>query len=278
MGFGPNEPRPRDLARLRDIDEPWCPEMVVIPAGEFLMGSPDKTSEQDEALFLRHKGSEVEWENLHLGLADERPCHAVRIARRFAVGRFPVTFEEYDAYCDATGQPDPGDDGWGRGRRPVIHVSWEDAWAYADWLSAQTEKVVDDRYRLLAEAEWEYACRAGTRTSHSWGIRGPTKHDANFGLIFGKTTEVGSFPANGWGLYDMHGNVWEWTQDAWSESYEGAPADGSAWEKGPEKRARVFRGGSWSSKPGDLRSAIRSGYDSDLRHHFIGFRLARTLV
>jgi len=278
MDLGSNERRPKNLARFRDIDELWCPEMIAIPVGEFLMGSPDKSSERDKALFLRHGGTEIEWEGLRPGLHDERPCHEVQITRRFALGRYPVTFAEYDAYCNATEQPGPPDNGWPRGRRPVIHVSWEDARAYTDWLSARTGKLGDDRYRLITETEWEYACRAGTRTDRSWGLREPTRLDANFGLMVGETTDVGSFPANGWGLYDMHGNVWEWTEDVWRERYEDAPADGSAWERGPESKARAFRGGSWSTKPADLRSAIRTGYDPDLRHYFVGFRVARTLV
>jgi formylglycine-generating enzyme required for sulfatase activity len=211
------------------------------------------------------------------GFTDERPFHEVRIARRFAVGRYPVTFEDYDAYCDATGQPPPEDGGWGRGRRPVINVSWKDARDYANWLSAETGNVGDERYRLLTEAEWEYACRAGTRTSYSWGNREPTERDANFGRNVGRTMEVGSYPPNPWGLYDMHGNVWEWTRDVKAGRYKGAPVDGSAWGKRPELGNRVLRGCSWYFYQWHLRSPSRFGSDHDNRIVYIGFRLARTL-
>ena len=127
-----------------------------------------------------------------------------------------------------------------------------------------------------AEAEWEYACRAGTTTRYSWGDDPPTPKQANFGRNVGKTTEVGSYPANPWGLYDMHGNVWEWVEDCWNDSYEDAPTDGSAWTRGDSGR-RVLRGGSWDYLPGFLRSASRGRENSSVRNHLIGFRVARTL-
>lgn len=129
---------------FRDIDAPWCPEMVVVPAGRFMMGSAEGEARS---------------------YGDERPRHEVTIARPFALGRYPVTFAEYDRFCEATGRKRPGDEGWGRGRRPVINVSWEDATAYCAWLSQETGKT----YRLPSEAEWEYACRAGTSTAYWWG-------------------------------------------------------------------------------------------------------------
>ena len=138
---------------------------------------------------------------------------------------------------------------WGRGRRPVINVSWDDAQAYASWLSDRT----GENYRLPSEAEWEYACRAGTVTRYAFGDELTTSH-ANFRGE--RTSEVGEFPTNAWGFSDMHGNVWEWVEDSWHESYEGAPQDESPWVKG-NNSDRVIRGGSWINRPELLRSAIR---------------------
>ena len=185
---------------FRDIDEPWCPEMVVIPPGEFMMGSTEAEK--------------------------ERPQHQVRIVYRLAVGRYPVTFEEYDHFAPPWEEP-PSDEGWGRGRRPVINVSWDDAEAYVEWLGRETGQP----YRLLSEAEWEHACRAGTTTRYSWGYE-ITAENANYGKNVGETSEVGSYPANPFGLYDMQGNVWEWVEDRWHDNYVGAPHDGSAWTEG----------------------------------------------
>ena len=158
---------------------------------------------------------------------------------------------------------------WGRGLRPVINVSSESAKAYVAWLSKQTGKP----YRLLSEAEWEYACRAGTETRYSFGDE-ITKKDANFHER--KTSKVGSYRPNRWGLYDMHGNVWEWVEDCWNGSYKGAPKDGSAWTKGDCHR-RVLRGGSWYYLPGFLRSAVRYWLVTGNRDYDTGFRVARTL-
>jgi formylglycine-generating enzyme required for sulfatase activity len=153
----------------------------------------------------------------------------------------------------------------------VINVSWDDAKAYVGWLSAQT----GHPYRLLSEAEWEYACRAGTRTRFWWGDE-ITPENANYGINVGKTSEVGRYPANPFGLCDMHGNVWEWVEDGWHDSYDGAPNDGSAWIAGEDSR-RVLRGGSWIELSGSQRSACRLWYDSGDRNYFLGFRVARTL-
>ena len=236
------EPKPPTV--FRDInDEPWCPELVVIPSGTFMMGY------------------------------EEGPQHEVRIGHRFAVGRYPVTFEEYDRFARETGRGRSDDQNWGRGRRPVIDVSWDDTQAYVKWLSKETGQP----YRLLSEAEWEYACRAGTTTRYSWGNDLPTPKQANFGSNVNKTSEVGSYPPNPWGLYDMPGNVWEWVEDCWNESYEGVPKDGSPWTSGDCSR-RVLRGGSWFNGPGYLRSAYRLRYIiSGLRNLNVGFRVARTL-
>jgi formylglycine-generating enzyme required for sulfatase activity len=233
-------------ARHRAVPQPpekaGCPELVEIPPGKFMMGY------------------------------EERPQHEVRIGSRFAVGRYPVTFEEYDCFAAETGREQPNDRNWGRGRRPVINVSWNDAKAYVEWLS----QVTGQPYRLPSEAEWEYAARAGTTTRYSWGNDNITAENANYGRSVGKTTEVGTYPANPWGLHDMHGNVSEWVEDCWNDSYQGAPSDGSAWTSG-DCRLRVRRGGSWINTPEFLRSADRLWDNSDLRNNYVGFRVARTL-
>jgi formylglycine-generating enzyme required for sulfatase activity len=239
-----------DLTVFRDAS--FAPELVVVPAGGFLMGS----SEEE----------------------DERPQHHVTIARRFAIGRYPVTFDEYDRFCDKTQREKPGDGGWGRGRRPVISVSWGDAREYIAWLSQETGKA----YRLPSEAEWEYACRAGTTTRYSFGDI-ITPDNANYdddASDLGRTSEVGTYPANPWGLHDMHGNVWEWVDDDWHENYRGAPSDGSAWKEikgSADSRLCVLRGGSWNYISWNCRSARRSRIGTELRSSAVGFRVARTL-
>ena len=208
---------------FRDCGE--CPEMVVIPAGEFMMGSPDSEPGRD---------------------ADEGPLRRVRIGYPLAVGKFEVTFAEWDACVSAGGcNHRPNDKGWGRGSRPVVVVNWGDAQAYVKWLSRTTGQ----RYRLLSESEWEYAARAGTTTPLHTGSR-ITTAQANFSG--NQTVPVGRFGANLFGLHDMHGNVWEWVEDCWNRSYAGAPSDGSAWRSGECSR-RVLRGGSWVLGPTSLR-------------------------
>jgi formylglycine-generating enzyme required for sulfatase activity len=242
---------------------PECPEIVVVPAESFTMGSPP--DEKDRA-------------------SDEGPQHRVTIGRPFAVGKFEVTFAEWDA-CSAKGgcSHRPEDQGWGRGKRPVINVSWNDiTQQYLPWLSRKTGKT----YRLLTEAEWEYVARAGTSTPFWWGSSispGQANYKGNYtygggpkGEYRQKTVPVDSFAANPWGLYNVHGNVWEWVQDCWNGSYNGAPRDGSAWTTGDCSR-RVLRGGRWSSFPRWLRAASRSGYSTVLRVNVLGFRVGRTL-
>jgi len=237
--------KPKDS--FRECDE--CPEMVVVPAGSFMMGSPANEAGRD---------------------ANEGPQRRVTIGRPFAVGKFEVAFAEWDG-CIAAGGCNhrPDDRGWGRGRRPVINVSWHDAKDYVAWLSRKTGK----SYRLLSGAEWEYAARAGTTTRHAFGDT-ITASQAKYGG--GRTVEVGSFPANKFGLHDMHGNVWEWVEDNWHPNYEGAAIDGSAWPGG-DASLRVLRGGSWSSNPDYLRSAKRLRSPPGLRDSLFGLRLARTL-
>ena len=252
--------RPGDA--FRDCDQ--CPEMVVIQAGSFMMGSPENEAERS---------------------GDENPQHRVTIAAPFAVAKFEVTFDDWDA-CVAGGGCDgyrPDDAGWGRGDRPAIYVSWDDAKAYVAWLARST----GGDYRLLTEAEWEYAARAGATTPFSTG-GAITTDQANFngnytyggsreGVYREKTVAVGTFRANYFGLHDVHGNVWEWVEDCHHDSYNGAPSDGSAWTTG-SCEYRVLRGGSWSSYPSNLRSANRSSNSSRVRYIFLGFRVARTLV
>ena len=236
------------LQTFRDVEAPWCPEMVVMPPGRYLMGSPADEEDRD-----RHEG----------------PQHEVQIADRLAVARYPVTFEEYDRF--AGGRELPNDEGWGRARRPVINVSWNHAQAYVAWLSKETGKP----YRLLSEAEWEYAARAGTSTRYPWGDQ-IKPEQANYDSKVDQTTEVGAYPPNPWGLCDMHGNVREWVEDCWNDSYAGAPGDGSAWTSGDCSR-RVQRGGSWFDLPRLLRSAGRVWANADNRYYYIGFRVARML-
>jgi len=205
----------------------------------------------------------------------------VRIDYQFAVGVYEVTFDEWYACVDGGGCgsyiPDIPSSSWDRENRPVINVSWDDAQSYVRWLSARTGKT----YRLLSEAEWEYVARAGTGTAYSWGdsigVNRANCDGCGSQWDDEKTAPVGSFAANAWGVYDMHGNVYEWVEDCWNDSYVGAPADGSAWES-EDCSKRVLRGGSWYWGPRSLRSACRDGsataYRSILNHY--GFRLARS--
>jgi formylglycine-generating enzyme required for sulfatase activity len=242
-----------------------CPEMVVVPAGSFTMGSPG--SEKDR-------------------FPEEGPQHTVTIHKPFAVGKFSVTFDEWDACVADHGcnSYKPSDQGWGRGRRPVINVSWNDATAYAAWLSRKTGKT----YRLLSEAEREYVARAGTTTPFWWGgsispqqanyISPVLLPTANGPKGEGhRTLPVDSFDPNPWGLYQVHGNVLEWTQDCYRDRYARAPSDGSAWTTG-NCDLRVQRGGAWNDFSRNLRAANRSRNDPVVRDNSFGFRLGRTLT
>jgi formylglycine-generating enzyme required for sulfatase activity len=244
-------------------DCPDCPEMVVIPAGEFMMGSP--------------AGEEGHQSN-------EGPVRKVTIAKPFAAAKFELTFAEWDTCVAAGGcKHKPADQDWGRGKRPVLNVSWDDAKEYIAWLSKKTGRT----YRLLTEAEWEYAARAGTTTPFSTG-RTITTDQANFdgnstyggsakGVYRQKTIEVGSLnKPNAFGLHDMHGNVWEWVEDCYQDTYAGAPSDGRA-SSDVASCSRVLRGGSWFLDPRDLRSADRDGFSPGYRSNSLGFRVARTL-
>lgn len=251
---------------FKDCD--FCPEMVTIPGGSFLMGSP-KTE----------KGHTV----------DELPQHHVKIGRPFAVGKYEVTIAEWqvcvkDTACIGDPGTSPGND-----RRPKTGISWDDAQAYVAWLSRRTGK----KYRLLSEAEWEYAARAGTTTPYHTGLTispkqaniadkgkktAGKKRRTGFGMkvTVKRTGPVGSFPPNGFGLHDVHGNVWEWVADCVNDGYVGAPTDGNAWASGKCHR-RIIRGGSWVDYAVGARSAIRSGLGTGDRGRTLGLRVARTL-
>ena len=218
-----------------------------IPAGTFTMGSP--TSEVDRSL--------------------EETQHQVTLSA-FKMSKYEVTFEQYDAFCDATSREKPSDEGWGRGKRPVINVSWNDATAFAEWMGC----------RLPTEAEWEYACRAGTTTPFSTGSNLTTSqanYNGNYpynnnakGEYRQKTLPVGSFTANAYGLFDMHGNVWEWCSDWYGDYSSGAQTNPKGAASGS---LRVRRGGSWYADAGDCRSANRGINYPDYSDFSIGLRL-----
>ena len=202
----------------------------------------------------------------------ERPMRRVRIDYRFAVGVYEVTFDEWYACIDTGGCGSyvPDDEGWGRGNRPVVNVSWDDAQSYVSWLSSRTGKT----YRLLSEAEWEYVARAGTETAYSWGdnigVNRANCDGCGSQWDNEKTAPVGSFAANAWGVHDMHGNVMEWVEDCYNDSYVGAPADGSAWTS-EDCSDRVLRGGSWYFLMETLRSADRLWSSTGYRGKYGGF-------
>ena len=224
------------------------PVMTVIPAGTFRMGCVSGNACQ----------------------GSEQPVRAVTIASPFSMSKHEVSFEDFDRFSRATGRERPDDSGWGRGRRPVIGVSWVDANDYASWLSAETGR----RYRLPTEAEWEYAARAGGDTAYGWGEALATgeANCSGCGRSLDRTVPTGSFRANAWGLHDMHGNVWEWVEDCWNPDYDGAPLDGSAWAQGDCAR-RILRGGSWFNPPAMARSATRLSGNSSVRGNIAGFRV-----
>jgi len=225
-----------------------CPKMIVVPAGKFSMGSSDSQA-----------------------YPDEKPVHEVSIPTNFAVSMYEATFDEWEA-CVALGGCSPvGDAGWERGTRPVINVFWDQAQEYVAWLNKQTRT---QGYRLLSEAEWEYAARADTTTAYSFDqamIDQYAWYSDNSG---GETHSVGKKERNAFGLYDMHGNVWEWVRDCYHENYQGAPEHGSAWTSG-DCTKHVARGGSWSDGAQTLRSSHRTWL---VRPNAFGFRVARTLI
>ena len=268
-------------------DHEHGPEMVIVPAGSFMMGSPETELQREPYL----KGS-------------EGPQHKVMIQHPYAVGRHAITRGQFAAFVNDTGHKTEGGahvlkgDKWEHDPKgswrspgfaqddshPVVCINWHDANAYAAWLSDKTGKA----YRLLTEAEREYATRAGATTPFWWGSAitpAQANYDGNYTYAGGgstgewrkSTVPAGSFAANPWGLFNVHGNVWEWCEDVWHDNYNGAPPEGSAWLQGGDNRRRVVRGGSWDNYPQVLRSANRNGDTAGDRDSSLGFRLARTL-
>ncbi|CAN7392161.1 SUMF1/EgtB/PvdO family nonheme iron enzyme [Pseudoduganella sp. LjRoot289] len=271
---------PNGVLRDRFVDGNGVgPDLVLIPTGRFQMGS----SEYERGIAMK-AGSQKSW------LDRETPQHWVGIDYSFAMGRFPVTVGQWRQFVRATGWESMSDTDWASpgfkqgDEHPVVGVSWNDAQKYLAWLSGKTGQT----YRLPSEAEWEYACRAGTHTAFSFGDEISTEmanYDGNFtynngvkGEFRHGTTKVSAFQPNPWGLFDMHGNVWEWTQDVVHDNYDGAPNDGGAWEQGGDPVRRVLRGGSWLYQPRYLRSALRNGYSAVLANDIVGFRVARKLA
>lgn len=270
--------KPGSGESFKDCDN--CPEMVVAPAGSFVMGSPSSEAETD----------------------NEGPQHEVHIAKPFAVGRFAVTRDEFGAFVKDSGYKTDGgcnvltnsdwkldstkswrSPGYAQtNSHPVVCVNWDDAKAYVTWLSKKTGK----EYQLLSEGEREYVTRAGTTTPFWWGETVTTdqaNYNGNYlydggakGEYRKKTLPVKSLQPNPWGLYQVHGNVWEWVEDCSNDNYEGAPADGSAWLEG-NCALRVQRGGSWDGVPWNVRSARRAMDNRGNRYDNVGFRCARVL-
>jgi formylglycine-generating enzyme required for sulfatase activity len=232
-----------------------CPVMVVVPAGTFMMGAPESDADREDS---------------------EGPAHEVTIAKPFAVSTFAVTFAEWDACVAAAACPHVPD-AWGRGTLPVINVSYNDAKQYVAWLSQVTGKA----YRLPTEAEWEYAARAGAKTRYSWGDDPGTGNAVCDGCgsrwDVQQTAPVGSFKPNAFGLYDVHGNVWEWVEDSWHEDYDGAPTDASAWLHDGNQSIHVIRGGSWRNETRHVRAAARFGRNIHVRFDTLGFRVVRAM-
>ncbi|MGA3002574.1 MAG: formylglycine-generating enzyme family protein [Acetobacteraceae bacterium] len=252
LGFSQADAQTQKAAGSLFKDCSQCPDMVVISPGSFIMGEDGRTREM--------------------------PRHTVTVGYSFAVSRFDVTFDEWDA-CVADGgcgMYRPADAGWGRGRRPVVNVSWDDIQSYLAWISKKTGK----RYRLPSEAEWEYVARAGTTTAFWWGndVGNGNANCDHCGSAWDdkQTSPVASFRPNAFGVYDTAGNVTQWVEDRWNANYNGAPQDGSAWEAGDPLR-RVMRSGSWYNGPAAQHSAFRNGDSPRVRNVKIGFRIAVTM-
>jgi formylglycine-generating enzyme required for sulfatase activity len=256
----------RPFDRFKECEH--CPEMVVVPAGRFIMGASESET-----------GS----------TADERPQHTVNFTQPFGVGQFPVTMSEWDACVAAKGcSYRPSDQSWGRGTQPVINILWDDAKEYVAWLSRTTGRT----YRLLSESEREYVARAGTKTAYWWGEQfEPTQANSALGsrllssastsdlqqpIARARTVPVQSFAPNPWGLFQVHGNVYDWVEDCRHDNYDGAPSDGSAWASG-NCNGHVLRGGAYSRNIQTARSAARIWSGSSNRIIYMSVRVARTL-
>jgi formylglycine-generating enzyme required for sulfatase activity len=242
---------PLQPARAQAVVREVAADMIELPAGSYLMGNAE----------------------LDFGDADERPVHPVSV-HRFQLARHAVTFAQYDRFTAATGRVRADDAGFVRGRRPVIHLSWDDAQDFIHWLNERSGL----HYRLPSEAEWEYAARAGSAAHFPWGPRYVAGHANAAGTERGDpypyTAPVGSFSANAWGLYDMVGNVEQWVADCYRESYVGAPDNAVPVADTPCAQ-RVRRGGSWGLAPWFLRVDYRNSADPHLQSDAIGFRVAR---
>jgi formylglycine-generating enzyme required for sulfatase activity len=258
---------PESGDEFRDCEA--CPSMVRIATGTFAMGAPDSERNRDD---------------------DEGPVRDVSMEREFAMAKSETSWSEWQACMDdgacvaPTGHSMPEGSDWGKGTRPVITVSWSDAQAYVSWISEKTGRT----YRLPTEAEWEYVARAGAQSRYQYGddpktlcrIGNGADLATNFNnrndcydRIGRETAPGGSFEPNAFGLFDMIGNVWEWTEDCWNTSYHSAPISGEAWRTGDCSQA-VIRGGSWGSYPHNLRFATRQGLERNYRGHEVGFRVA----
>ncbi|MGP0091849.1 MAG: formylglycine-generating enzyme family protein [Xanthobacteraceae bacterium] len=268
--------KPRDV--FKECDK--CPEMVVVTPGSFTMGAPTSEADRND---------------------NEGPRHWVKIAKPFAVGRYHVSVDQFSAFVTETGY-DTGSRCWTfedgvaeerearswrnpgfeqTGSHPAVCLSWSDAKAYVAWLAKKSGR----DYRLLTEAQWEYVTRAGSTTPFWWGSSISTdqaNYDGDFAYGRGskgeyrrQTVPVDSFQPNGFGLYQVHGNAWQWVEDCWHKNYHGAPSDGSPWVSGTCDR-RALRGGSWFNLPRDLRAAVRSGDAANVRLNIVGFRVAIT--
>jgi formylglycine-generating enzyme required for sulfatase activity len=234
-----------------------CPEMIVVPAGQFSMGAS---------------------ENEPGSTPDERPQHQVSFTQSFSVGRFAVTFDEWDACLAAGGcSYRPSDQNWGRGKQPFTNLLWDEAREYVGWLSRKTGR----SYQLLSEAEREYVTRAGTSSAYWWGgdfaplqanSAHPTDHSQ---AMLTRALPVDSFAPNPWGFFQVHGNVYDWVEDCRNDSYENAPSDGSAWMNG-NCEVHTLRGGTFSRRPEALRSAARLGSGGTNRIIYMSVRVART--
>jgi formylglycine-generating enzyme required for sulfatase activity len=244
-------------------DAEWAPVMQILPRGNFWMGSPESEVGRDSS---------------------EGPLHQVSIAYDLAIGKYAVTYEEYDHYSQEVGLPLPHDL-YSRGQFPVSHVSWLDTQGYLDWLNDELGlRNQVDAYRLPSEAEWEYACRAGTNTPFHFcdTIPEANHHPRNINpgmsaaLYHGHPVSVGTFPPNQWGLHEMHGNVAEWIQDEWHPDYNGAPDDGRPWEDG-QFPLRILRGGTFFNSPFGSRAAHRARGPANGNNFYVGFRVARAL-
>ncbi|MDD4964121.1 MAG: formylglycine-generating enzyme family protein [Gallionella sp.] len=241
-------------------DCPSCPEMIVLPAGKFLMGAPEAETAHEQM---------------------EMPQHSVTLNYALAVARTEISFAEWDVCSTAGVCRKNVESNWPRGQQPAININWNDANTYIEWLS----KTTGQSYRLLTESEWEYAARGNTQTAYSWGNQ-IGNNQANCSLCGSQSTQskvigpqlVGSYTPNLFGLFDMHGNVQEWVQDCWHENYQGAPQDGSAWITACSEGRRIVRGGAWDSSATALRSAARDRKTWDHLSPSIGFRVARVIT